>query len=73
MTEYCRRPADEIAGYLRVAEQSVYQWIDSNGLPAHRVGPLRKFKRSAVAARVTRGHPGSETRQSGSPFKGGRT
>ena len=72
MTEYCWRSVDEITGYLRVVEQSVYQWIDGSGLPAHRLDPVRKFKRSEVDAWVTRGRAGNEPRQGVSPIKGGR-
>lgn len=35
---------DEVASHLGVAKDSVYRWIETKGLPAHRVGRLWKFK-----------------------------
>lgn len=39
---------EEIAHYLGVAEDTVYRWIESRGLPAHRMGKLWKFKTEEV-------------------------
>jgi excisionase family DNA binding protein len=39
---------DEVALHLGVAKDSVYRWIESKGLPAHRIGRLWKFKLSEV-------------------------
>ncbi len=41
---------DEIAAYLGVSRETVYRWIDSKGLPAHRIGKFWKFKTSEVDA-----------------------
>jgi len=38
----------DVARHLGVAADSVYRWIDSRGLPAHRVGRLWKLKLSEV-------------------------
>jgi excisionase family DNA binding protein len=35
---------DEVAKHLGVAKDSVYRWIESRALPAHRIGRLWKFK-----------------------------
>jgi excisionase family DNA binding protein len=35
---------DKIAEHLGVTRDSIYRWIDSKGLPAHRVGRLWKFQ-----------------------------
>jgi excisionase family DNA binding protein len=35
---------DEIAAHLGVVRETVYRWIDRQGMPAHRVGRLWKFK-----------------------------
>ena len=35
---------DEVASHLGVAKDSIYRWIESKALPAHRVGRLWKFK-----------------------------
>ena len=39
---------DAVADHLGVAKDSVYRWIDTKGLPAHRIGKLWKFKLSEV-------------------------
>jgi excisionase family DNA binding protein len=39
---------DAVAAHLGVAKDSVYRWIDSKGLPAHKIGKLWKFKLSEV-------------------------
>jgi excisionase family DNA binding protein len=39
---------DDVAKHLGVAKDSVYRWIDSRKLPAHRIGRLWKFKLSEV-------------------------
>ena len=42
----------EVAAHLQVTKDSVYRWVDSKGLPAHRVGRLLRFKLSQVDAWV---------------------
>jgi len=39
---------NEVAAHLGVAVDTVYRWIDSKGLPAHRVGRLWKCKLAEV-------------------------
>lgn len=39
---------EEVAKHLGVAKDSVYRWIESRSLPAHRIGRLWKFKLSEV-------------------------
>jgi len=39
---------DEIAEYLGVSKDTVYGWINSRGMPAHRVGKLWKFKKADI-------------------------
>lgn len=39
---------EQIAEHLGVRRDSIYRWIDSKGLPAHRIGRLWKFKASEV-------------------------
>ena len=38
----------EVAHHLGVARDTVYRWIDSRGMPAHRVGRFWKFQLSEV-------------------------
>ena len=45
----------EVARHLGVARDTVYRWIDSRGLPAHRVGRFWKFQLSEVDAWVKSG------------------
>lgn len=46
---------EEIACHLGVAKDTVYRWVQTRGLPAHRVGRLWKFKVSDVDAWVRDG------------------
>ena len=39
---------EDVAKHLGVAKDSVYRWIESRSLPAHRIGRLWKFKLSEV-------------------------
>jgi excisionase family DNA binding protein len=39
---------DEICAYLGVSRDTVYKWIDTKDMPAHRVGRLWKFKKAEV-------------------------
>jgi len=39
---------DEICRYLGVSNDTVYRWIDSHVMPAHKMGRLWKFKRDEV-------------------------
>jgi len=39
---------EKIAEHLGVTRDSIYRWIDSKSLPAHRIGRLWKFKISEV-------------------------
>lgn len=39
---------DEVARHLGIARDTVYRWIDSRGMPAHRVGRFWKFQLSEV-------------------------
>lgn len=46
---------DEVAKHLGVAKDTVYRWIESKGLPAHRIGRLWKFKLADVGEWVRSG------------------
>lgn len=39
---------EEVANHLGIAKDTVYRWIESKSLPAHRVGRLWKCKLSQV-------------------------
>lgn len=38
----------EVAAHLQVSKDTVYRWIDTQGLPAHRIGRLFRFRLSQV-------------------------
>ncbi len=38
----------DICAYLGVSNDTVYRWIESHSMPAHRVGRLWKFKKDEV-------------------------
>lgn len=52
---------DELAEYLGVSKDTVYTWINSKGMPAHRMGRLWKFKRDEVDGWVKTGGASSKT------------
>ena len=39
---------DDVAAHLGVAKDSVYRWIESKQMPAHKIGKLWKFKLSEI-------------------------
>lgn len=39
---------EDAAKHLGVAKDSVYRWIETRSLPAHKIGRLWKFKLSEV-------------------------
>jgi excisionase family DNA binding protein len=54
---------DDICKYLGVSKDTVYRWIDRQGMPAHRLGRLWKFKKNEVDEWVMAG--GAARSQSG--------
>ena len=51
---------DEVANHLGVAKDSVYRWIETKVLPAHRVGRLWKFMLSEIDDWVRAGGTGQD-------------
>lgn len=39
---------EEIARYLGVSKDTIYNWINGKNMPAHKIGRLWKFKREQV-------------------------
>jgi len=39
---------DEIALHLGVSRDTIYRWLDSQDLPAHKIGRLWKFQKAEV-------------------------
>lgn len=54
---------EEVASHLGVAKDTVYRWVQTRGLPAHRVGRLWKFKVSDVDAWVRDGKAADQDAQ----------
>jgi excisionase family DNA binding protein len=46
---------DDVAKHLGVAKDSIYRWIETRRLPAHRIGRLWKFRLSEVDGWVETG------------------
>lgn len=51
-----------VAAHLGVAQDSVYRWIETKRLPAHRIGKLWKFKLSEVDGWVRNGGANDDAR-----------
>jgi excisionase family DNA binding protein len=64
---------DEVAKHLGVAQDSIYRWIESRGMPAHKIGRLWKFKLSEVDEWVRAGgaEGGEKAATKKSPKPGG--
>jgi excisionase family DNA binding protein len=58
---------EDVARHLGVAKDSVYRWLETHSLPAHKLGRLWKFKLSEVDEWVRAGRTQSravgETRE----------
>jgi excisionase family DNA binding protein len=48
---------EELAAHLGIVRDTIYRWIETKGMPAHRIGRLWKFKLSEVDAWVRQGGP----------------
>jgi excisionase family DNA binding protein len=63
--------ADDVAAHLGVVKDSIYRWVESKELPAHRVGRLLRFRLSEVDAWVEAG--GGEGEPPAGPGRTSRT
>lgn len=45
----------EIAHYLGISKETVYRWLDSKKIPAHKIGKQWKFKISEIDTWVKNG------------------
>jgi len=46
---------DEICQYLGASPDTIYRWIEHNGMPASKVGRFWKFKKNKVDAWIEAG------------------
>jgi excisionase family DNA binding protein len=56
---------EDAAKHLGVAKDSVYRWIESKGLPAHKIGRLWKFKLSSIDKWVRAGGASQQAKRRG--------
>jgi len=54
---------EDVARHLGVTRDSVYRWIESKKMPAHKMGRLWKFKLSEVDEWVREGGAGTTAEQ----------
>jgi excisionase family DNA binding protein len=52
---------EEIAMYLGVSKDTVYNWINKKKMPAHKIGRLWKFKKEQVDSWVEAGGAAFDT------------
>lgn len=52
---------EEMATYLGVSKDTVYNWINKKKMPAHKIGRLWKFKIKQVDAWIEAGGAVSDT------------
>ena len=52
---------DEVADYLGVAKDTVYNWVTNKGMPGHKVGRFWKFKKDDVDSWVRAGGAAAST------------
>lgn len=50
----------EISKYLGISKETVYRWLESRKIPAHRIGKQWKFKVAEVDEWVTNGGSSDE-------------
>ena len=53
---------EEIAQYLGVSRDTIYSWVDTTDIPAHKVGRLWKFRKEEVDEWVKSGKAGRRRR-----------
>jgi len=51
---------EEIAQYLGISKDTVYTWINSKKMPAHKIGRLWKFKRDEIDEWIRSGSANDE-------------
>jgi len=64
---------EEIATHLGISKETVYRWLDSGKIPAHRVGKLWKFRTSEVDQWVIQGDASDRPERTKDPKRRGIT
>jgi excisionase family DNA binding protein len=54
---------DDVAAHLGVTRDSIYRWMSSKGLPAHRVGRAWRFRLSEIDEWVRSGRGATDGEQ----------
>jgi len=50
----------EIAHYLAISKETIYRWLDSKKIPAHKIGKQWKFKTNEVDQWIITGEASDE-------------
>jgi excisionase family DNA binding protein len=58
---------EQVGRHLGIPKDTVYRWIESKALPAHRVGRLWKFKLSQVDAWIEAGGAAESDQEKAGP------
>lgn len=53
-------PMGEISRYLGVSTDTIYRWIENDGMPASKIGRFWKFKKEKVDAWIEAGGAAKE-------------
>jgi len=56
---------DDIAAYLGVKRDTIYDWIERRNMPAHKVGRLWKFQKEEIDQWVKSGSADSRKKRRG--------
>jgi DNA binding domain, excisionase family len=58
---------DEICQYLGASTDTIYRWIEHNGMPASKVGRFWKFKKNKVDAWIEAGGAAGSSKKQRQP------
>ncbi len=64
------RPMATVADYLGVSRETVLQWIEKKGMPAHKVGRQWKFKISEIDEWIRSGEASDENTEERTQSRG---
>lgn len=65
------RPMSTMVEYLGVSRETILQWIEKKGMPAHKVGRQWKFKISEIDGWIRSGEAAKESTTGGDYYNGG--
>ncbi|KJS75648.1 MAG: hypothetical protein JL56_07495 [Desulfotomaculum sp. BICA1-6] len=65
------RPMSTMVEYLGVSRETILQWIEKKGMPAHKVGRQWKFKISEIDEWIRSGEAAEKSPTGGDYYNGG--